>query len=331
VARWLVPGIYFGCLLAFVADLRQDNTLAFGVFYIPLVCTAVFHKSRWSLWWLTGVACALSIVGAFYPDVNPDLPNLIGNRVLSIAAILATAAFLRYARNIQDQLAEQTSRAEAAEAIKTEVFANLSQEIRTPMYSMVGLLELMIANCRPDQRVPLEQVQGAGRRLLATVENLTDLTGIEDKVLQPNRVDVGALVRQAAAAARSSADARQIRLELAFAESPACIATLDAWAGRRIVDNLLANAIKFSPMGSSILISLETLPDAVLLSIRDEGVGMPPDVLRRLGERFFQAVSATGTGTGLALSRRLADAMGASLNFASEPGIGTTATLRLPA
>jgi signal transduction histidine kinase len=58
---------------------------------------------------------------------------------------------------------------------------------------------------------------------------------------------------------------------------------------------------------------------------------MPPDVLRRLGERFFQAVSATGTGTGLALSRRLADAMGASLNFASEPGIGTTATLRLPA
>jgi signal transduction histidine kinase len=329
--RWLVPVIYLGCVLAFVADLRQDNTLAFGVLYIPLVCTAVFHRSPRTLWWLTGLACVLSIIGAYYPDVNEDLIDLIGNRVLSIVSILATALFVRHARNIQDQLAEQTRRAETAEEIKTSVFANLSKEIRTPLYSMVGLLELMMANCRPDQRAPLGQIQSAGRRLLATMENLIDLTRVEEQTLRPEPLDLAALLRQAADASRPIARERQIALQLEIPVGVTCIAVADAWAGRRIVDNLLANAIKFSPPRSSVHIRMETAEEAICAVIQDEGVGMPPDVLRQLGEPFFQAISSTGTGTGLALSRRLAAAMGGSLAFASTPGFGTTAILRLHA
>jgi len=330
LARWLAPLIYLACLMAFVADLRQDNTLAFGVFYIPLICTAVFYRNAKALWGLTTLACVLSVIGAFFPRVNPDLPNLVGNRILSLVAILATAAFLHYARKIQEQLAHETRRAEAAERIKTTVFANLSQELRVPMHSMVGLLELMMANCRPDQREPLGQVQSAGRHLLETIENLIDLSRIEEQALRPVRIDLGTFVRQAVEASRPMAADRQIALEMEFPASLICSAQLDPWAGRRIIDNLLANAIKFSQSGSSIHISLETAPGAALVVIQDEGVGMPPVVLQQLGEPFFQAVSSSGTGMGLALSRRLADAMGATLVFASEPGVGTTATLRLP-
>lgn len=331
LARWLVPVIYIACLMAFIADLRQDNTLAFGVFYVPLVCTAVFYRNAKALWALTALACVLSVIGAFFPRVNPNLADLVGNRILSLVAILATAAFLHYARMIQEQLAHQTRRAEAAEQIKTTIFANLSQELRVPMYSMVGLLELMMANCRPDQRESLGQVQSAGRRLLATIENLIDLSRIEEQALRPVPTDLGPFLRQAVEASRPIAVDRQIALEVEFPASVTCTARLDPWAGRRIIDNLLANAIKFSARGSCIHISLETAPNAALVVIQDEGVGMPPDVLRQLGEPFFQAVSSSGTGTGLALSRRLADAMEASLVFASEPGVGTTATLRLPA
>jgi uncharacterized membrane protein YfcA len=128
-ARWLVPLLYLFSAAAFVADIKRDNALAYGVIYIPLVATALFHRRRAGLWILTAATCLLAIVGAFVPAVNPDLPDVVGNRILSIMAILATAAFVHHARAILDRLAAQTSRAEAAERIKSEIFANLSCEI----------------------------------------------------------------------------------------------------------------------------------------------------------------------------------------------------------
>jgi signal transduction histidine kinase len=316
-------------LFAFFADLTQENTLAFGMFYIPLVCTAVFHRSVNAVWWLTGLACMLSIVGALFPNVDVDSFDLVINRALSIAAILATALFVGHGRAIHEQLAEQTKRAEAAERVKTNVLANVSQEIRTPLYSMVGLLELMMADCRPDQRLPLGQVQGAGRHLLASIENLIDLTRVDQQELRVERLDLAALSLQAAEAVRASAAQQQISIELEFAIGVPAMAMGDTWAARRIIDNLVSNAIKFSLPGSSVRIWIETAPDIIAVVIRDHGIGMPHEVLRRLGEPFFQALSSTGTGAGLALSRCLAETMGATLVFASEPGSGTTATLRM--
>jgi signal transduction histidine kinase len=330
-ARWLVPVIYAGCLLAFLADIHQDNTLAYGMFYVPLVCTAVFHRRSAALWWLTSISCGMVIVGAFLPGVSTDLSDLIGNRIISLIVVLATAIFIRHARKVQEQLAEQTKRVEAAERVKTEVFTNLSQEIRTPLHSMVGLLEIMMANCRPDQRLSLSQVQAAGKRLLATIENLIDLTQIEERVIRSEPVDIVALLSQAAEANRASAIERQIGLEIDIPASTTVTAQADSWAVRRIVDNLIANAVKYSRPGGDIIVSVETEPGTVVVLISDAGVGMPPEVLRQIGEPFFQADGSTGTGTGLALSYRLAGAMGARLVFASEQGAGTTAMLRLPA
>jgi two-component system cell cycle sensor histidine kinase PleC len=279
---------------------------------------------------LTGISCVLSIIGALYPAVNYDVFDLVGNRVLSIAAILATAVFVLHARAINEQLLEQTRRAEAAEQVKSNVLANLSEEIRTPLYSMVGLLELMMADCRPDQRLPLGHVQGAGRHLLASIQNLIDLTRIDRQELKVERLDLAALSQQAAEATRVTAAERQIAVELEFATGVPSMVMGDSWAARRIIDNLLSNAIKFSLPGSRVQVRIETERDAVAAVVQDHGIGMPREVLHRLGEPFFQALSSTGIGTGLALSRCLAEAMGASLVFSSEPGSGTTVTLRMP-
>ena len=158
-ATWLVPAIYAGCLAAFVADLASVNTVAFGVFYAPLIATAVFHRDRRAVWVLTAIACGMDVVGSLFPVIATDVTELVENRSLSIAALLATAVFTWHARKIQDRLIEQTSRAELAERMKTEVLTHLSQEIRAPLYSMIGVLELVAADSRPDQAAALRMVR----------------------------------------------------------------------------------------------------------------------------------------------------------------------------
>ena len=125
----LVPVVYAMCGIAFLFDLTRDNTLAFGIFYAPLVATSVVNGSWGKLWWLTALALAMVVVGAFFPVVNSDLPDLIGNRLLSVIAVLATTACAYHARRIQERLAEETRRAEAAERIKTDVLTNLAPRL----------------------------------------------------------------------------------------------------------------------------------------------------------------------------------------------------------
>src|ERR1700756_4291789 len=87
VSRWMVPLIYVACAVAFAFDLGRDNIFAYGIVYTPLVGTAVFHRSRRAAWVLAGIAILMVIFGAFFPVVNVDLPDVIGNRFLTILAI----------------------------------------------------------------------------------------------------------------------------------------------------------------------------------------------------------------------------------------------------
>src|SRR5882757_8609366 len=119
--QWLVAGLYALAGCAFVLDAVGDNNLAYGIIYTPFVATAVFHRRRWSVWLLAAAACLMVVLGAVLPGVSPAWPEIIGNRLLSIVAILVTAGFVQHARGIQERLAAQTRRAEAAERIKTDV------------------------------------------------------------------------------------------------------------------------------------------------------------------------------------------------------------------
>jgi signal transduction histidine kinase len=332
--RWLEPAVYAGVLVAFIADIFEEIFyIPFGLLYLPLVCTAVFRRDPRAAWWLAAVASVMVMVGFFLPIIPPHMTTSLVSRGLSITAIFTTAALVRYARDIQEQLAAETARAEAAERVKTDVFTTLSEEMRTPLHTMVALSEVMIAGCRPDQRLPLQQVQGGSKRLLATIENMIDLTNLDERPIAPETVDVNRMIRQAADASRQLAWERQIAVELDLPKSD-LTAHADPWAVRRILDNLIANAVKFSPAGSTVELAAEQRSRSVALVVRDTGIGMSADIVRRLGEPFFQdhnGIAVSGTGTGLALCRRLARAMGAELAFDSELGNGTTAVLELPA
>jgi two-component system NarL family sensor kinase len=320
--------IYAGCLAAFIADLFSANTLAFGVFYSPLIVTAVFHRDKRAVWILTAIACLMVIVGSLFPIVVSDVSELVENRALSICALLATAAFTWHARRIQEQLTEQTRRAEAAESIKTEVLTNLSQEIRAPLYSMIGVLELVATDSRPDQKAALGMVRSAGRRLVMTVDNLVDLTQFEGQPLQAEPIDLGQLLRQTAEANRQDALGRQIGLTVTIPDGEDCIVHVNPWAVRRILENKITDAITYTPPGGRIEVTTESEQGYCTAVIAASGA-WPPVALQTASDpnRALLIPSVMG----LALSQRLARATDARLVFSTGPGEGTTVRLRLPA
>jgi signal transduction histidine kinase len=334
--RWrvVIAGIIYAvCAALFLIDLRNDVPWAFGVFYIPLVCTAVFYRQTWWVWCLTAIASAMVVVGVFVPVTNFSEPSLV-NRSLSIGAILITAVLVRTARTIQDRLAIQTLRAQAADRMKSQIFANLSHELRTPLNAIIGFSEVLASNCRADQRSSVQHLHAAGRRLLATIDNLLDLTRPGERTWRIERLDLGSVLRPCIENGRRAAAELGISFETSL-EPRLAGARGDSWAVRRIMDNLIDNAVKFTPAGGRIRIATETDQDRVFVIVQDNGPGMSRSVLDRLGEPFFQAESGLdrsfqGMGMGLALSYKLASSMGARLEFASAPGAGTTARLGLP-
>lgn len=328
LVRLLLPAIYLCCAFAFVTDVTYDNSLAFGIAYVPGICTAVAYRRASAVWWLTGLAILLVAIGYFFPVVNADIVDSLGNRMLSLGAILVTAALVRYSRHIQEQLAEQTARVKAAERAKTDLFTNLSQEIRTPLHSIIGFAELMTVNCRPDQKAPLAQMQIGGKRLLATIDNLVDLTMIDGRALRREPVALQPILRDVVAAAQTWAAERDVTLSLQETGPPLVVET-DAWAVRRIVENLLSNALKFTQRGGTVVLRLAPHDARATIEVDDTGVGLAPEMHDLL--QVPMAHPEVAPGAGLLLSRRLAAAIGATLQFESERGRGTLVRLSLPA
>jgi signal transduction histidine kinase len=334
-AHWLVALIYGLAAFGFLHDITGDDNLAYGIIYAPLVATAVLHRGRAGLWILTGASCVMVGLGVFIPVVNANLLDMAGNRVLSILAILATAAFVQHARGIQDRLAAETRRAEAAEQVKTDVLNNLSQEIRTPLHSLLGVLTLTMATSRPDQREPLGRIRTDGKRLLATIDNLIDLTQFEEHEFKQQSVDIATIARDAAESARPAAKERQIDIAVkSDREGGDAAAIGDSWAMRRILDNLLANAVRLTPPGGSVSVSVARQAGTVTTSVSDTGEGFPPELAEDFNEDAPEtdgsALPGSG-GTGLALSSRLARAMNGRLTARNQPGTGALVSLSLPA
>ena len=207
--------------------------------------------------------------------------------------------------------------------------------MRTPLAAIIGFADLLMAKARADQRASIGHIQSSGRRLLATLDNLIDLTQIRDRTLRIRPIDLAAVLLQAVEDSRAQAQDKDVALTLAPPELALPRVMADGWALRRITDNLIANGIKFTNAGGSVEVSARPGELGAIVTVRDTGAGMPPAVLEQIGVPFYQADSGIarrfeGMGAGLALSLRLADAMGAALHFDSTPGNGTTASLVLP-
>jgi len=226
-----------------------------------------------------------------------------------------------------------------AARLKDEFVSLVSHELRTPLTSVLGYLELLQDGTDPltdEQREYIEVIERNARRQLRLVGDLL-LTAQVDAgtfAIAPQPVDLADVVRASALSAAPVAEQSGVTLEVAAQPSPA---VADAQRMSQAVDNLVSNALKFTPTGGKVVIECApTLDGGVRLAVSDTGIGIAPDELGRLTTRFFRATTATrraipGVGLGLAITKAVVEAHGGTLDILSAVGEGTTFAIVLPA
>jgi signal transduction histidine kinase len=240
------------------------------------------------------------------------------------------------AETAQRLLIQQNERLREADRLKDEFVALISHDLRTPLTSIIGYVELALEEDLEDElRGFLQIVERNAARLLVMVNDLLFVARVQagELSLEPDEVELAEVVRDAVTALEPRAAAKGITLTCALEAVP----TVRADRGRvqQVLDNLVSNALKFTPEGGTVNVSLGLENGRVRLEVADSGIGIGPDDQRRLFQRFFRAESAVnrqlpGTGLGLYISRVIAEAHDGSLSVRSELGQGSTFRLELP-
>src|SRR5262245_57929838 len=237
---------------------------------------------------------------------------------------------------------EKSRQLETASKHKSQFVANMSHELRTPLNAIIGLTEMLVSNAArfgtEKALEPLRRVHNAGTHLLALINQVLDLSKIEAGKLeiQLESVSILPLIDDVIGTARPLAEQNKNILAV---ECPRDLPPIEADATRlrQIILNLLSNACKFTKAGNiklQVTTALHEGRQFVELAVIDTGIGMTAEQKSHLFEEFSQAEATArqygGTGLGLAITRRLCQMMGGDVTAASEPGKGSTFTVRLP-
>jgi PAS domain S-box-containing protein len=226
-----------------------------------------------------------------------------------------------------------------SERLKDEFFAAVSHELRTPLTSIVGYTDLLLDGAAGElseqQHNFLEVIARNGRRQLRLVGDLLFVSQVESNtfVIELGTVDLRALVAESVEAARPAANEKEIALSLVCDGGPTCPGDRDRLA--QLVDNLVSNALKFTPAGGRAEVKLSPESDWVVIEVANTGSHIPPSDQQRLFERFFRASNATeaavpGVGLGLTISKAIVTAHGGRIEVTSREETGTTFRVELP-
>ena len=284
------------------------------------------------------MAEAARLRAEIYAARNVELVEL--NFQLQVAIEQAEAAEALQ-RQLLDREREVVERLTRLDRDKNDFVSSVSHELRTPVTSMLGYLELLSDGeagpvSAPQERM-LEIVRRNSRRLLSRIEDLLTVSGLEAMkmrlVLAP--VSVPALIESVVAVMSPTLSGRDLSVTVDVADDATTV-TADAEQLDRVLINLLSNAIKFTPDGGRVSITARRVGESLELVVADTGIGVPPDELPRVFERFFRSSNAQdmavpGTGLGLVIVKGIVELHGGDVTLRSTPGLGTEVTVTLPA
>jgi PAS domain S-box-containing protein len=280
------------------------------------------------------------------------VPLTAGGRTLGALTLASAESGRRYTdddRRFAEDIASRAAmavenaqayeRLERANRLKDEFLATLSHELRTPLNAILGYSRMLRAGIMSSDRVAhaLETIERNTTSLTQMVEDILDVSRIVSGKIRLNvqPVDLPFVIHDAVATVAPAADAKRIRIQTVIDPRDAAVSG-DPDRLRQIVWTLLSNAVKFTPKGGLVQVRLERVNSSVEIVVSDTGVGITPDFLPFIFERFRQADSGTtrqhaGLGLGLAIVRNLVEMHGGTIQAISEgPGKGATFRVRLP-
>jgi PAS domain S-box-containing protein len=251
------------------------------------------------------------------------------------------AANERLQREIAERRRAQAE-ADRASRLKSEFLANMSHELRTPLNAILGFTQLIhdgaVAPESPQFTEFLGDILASGHHLLQLINDVLDLAKVEAGKLEfhPETVDLGVLIAELLAIMRTTAAAKSIAIASEVApDMPALV--IDPARLKQILYNYVSNALKFTEPGGRVVVSAKLADDAshFRLDVEDTGIGIAPEDFEHLFIEFQQldagvAKKHAGTGLGLSLCKRLAEAQGGTVGVSSVPGKGSTFYAVLP-
>lgn len=294
---------------------------------VPVMLALPFITPVGKEWGALGLV-GLSILLGRYCAGTP-IPRLIAGLIAFASVGFLSASIARMMKGLLESL-------ESANEAKSRFLANMSHELRTPLAGMISLNELALsAEPNESTRSLISTARTSGEHLLAILNDILDLSKIEARKLELESIafDLRTSFTQVASIAEASAQAKGLIIE------PSIDVSQDWWIGdptriRQVLLNLTSNAVKFSTTGR-IHISAREDGEMIVFSVRDQGVGMSAEHLKRIYEPFSQADVCTtrvygGTGLGLSICWHLVKAMNGTIAAESELGKGTQIAFRIP-
>ena len=322
-----VQGLYIIIIAAAIAvplKFREAILLFLGIevsYIVPSLLNFARSRAAWedivtNLFFLTSLLI-MGLLGSYFMDRLRRLE--LRNRI----ELEGTTA----------QLQESNIKLRSLDELKTQFFANVNHELRTPLTLMLAplkaLLEGKMGKLTPALKDTLETMQCNGYKLLKLINNLLDLTKLEEGKmrLKVRTVNLVEFIPPLLSSAKALADQKQIRLYYQHPPHPVEL-ILDPDQFEKVVFNLLSNALKFTNKGGKITIYVEEKDHTVVLTVEDTGIGIPANMLETIFDRFSQVDGSKsraqeGTGIGLALAREIVLVHKGGIRAESELGRGS--------
>ncbi len=264
---------------------------------------------------------------------------------VSLSRSIRYAIERKHAEDERARLARARAEAEASLRVRDETLATISHDLRTPLTSIRGLAQLLqrriargMATSAEEMTERLGRIEEQTVLMARMIDDLLDVARIEagrPLELRRERCDLVALAYKTTADVQRTTDRHRLQV---LVEAPEVVGELDSIRVERVILNLLTNAVKYSPDGCDVDLTVRSEHDGAsawgILAVRDGGIGIPAADLPRIFDRYYRASNVSdqirGTGLGLAGAQQIVEQHGGTIAVASESGRGTTFTVRLP-
>jgi signal transduction histidine kinase/DNA-binding response OmpR family regulator len=280
----------------------------------------------------------LQVVDAEPDRLNPADLTLVESLAATAAIAIENARLFATEQQRAAALARILEQQQELDRLKSEFIQNVSHELRTPLALARGYAELLdsgeLGELQPDQRKPVAVIARRVRMLTKLVDNINAILEVKTQEMRKEPVDLADLVHTVLNDFQITAEQRELILEAKVAPDLSPVLG-DPTNLRRVLDNLLDNALKFTPAGGRVTVRLRREGADVILEVADTGAGIPTDQLERVFDCFYQVDGSVtrrygGTGLGLALVQEIVEVHGGTVSLRSVVGEGSTFRVTLP-